>query len=126
MDVAIIFEKFYALWFLIIGISLLTAGREWKKLLTSWMKNPEQLKLFAIMMLPLGLFTILLHNNWSGFSIIVTLIGWVMTLELAVFMCFPRLFYNVANKILHMKKIFLCTSIIYIILGLLILIGVFL
>ena len=123
MEVAMIFEKFYALWFLIIGISLLTASREWKKLLTSWMKNPEQLKVFAISMLPLGLFTILLHNIWSGTGIIVTLIGWIMSLELAVFMCYPRLFYAVANKILHMKKIFLFSSIFYILLGVIILVS---
>jgi len=126
MDVAIVLEKFYGLWFFIIGCSLLTAGREWKKLLAAWIKNPEQLKMFAIIMLPLGLFTILLHNTWIGISIAVTLIGWVMSLELAIFMCFPNIFSKIASNIIHNKNIFYVGSILYILIGILILVGAFL
>ncbi len=125
MDVAMILEKFYGLWFLIIGLSLLTASREWKKLLTSWMKNPEQLKMFAIIMLPLGLFTILLHNIWSGISIVVTLVGWIMSLELALFTCFPNAFTKIASHVIHNKKLFCLSSILYILVGILILVGAF-
>lgn len=126
MDAIVVIEKIFGLWFVAIGLSLITANKEWKKLLTFWMKNPEHLKLFAIIMLPFGLTTILMHNVWSGLGLIVTLLGWLMSLKFAILMCFPSIFYKIADPIIHQKKLYLMGGIFYFVLAALILIGAFL
>lgn len=126
MDAIVAIEKLYGLWFLAIGLSLITAQREWKKLLTFWMKNPEHLKLFAIIMLPLGLITILMHNVWTGLSMVVTLVGWLMSIKFTIVMCFPNVFYKVANQVVHQKKVYLMGGVVYFIIATLILVGAFL
>jgi hypothetical protein len=41
--------------------------------------------------LPIGLIIIFVHNIWTGWSIIVTLIGWVLTIKSAFYLLFPQI-----------------------------------
>ena len=47
---------------------------------------------FALMLLPLGLAIVFTHNDWvMDISVIVTLIGWVWTIKITLWLLIPRL-----------------------------------
>lgn len=121
MEVIQSIEIFYGVWILIIGLSLFTAHNQWKKLIASWLDHPEQYFVLAFVFMPIGIFTILLHNVWTGLGIIVSLLGWLVTIKAVMIFCFPSLLYKFVNTSLLKRKLFIMMSIIYSLLGILIL-----
>lgn len=123
MEVAKAIEVFYGVWILVLGISLLTAHQQWKKLISSWLQNPEQYFILAFVFMPIGLFTIMFHNIWSGLSIIVSVLGWIVTIKAITIFCFPTLIYKFIDTSLLKRKMFLAVAVIYLLIGLCILIA---
>jgi hypothetical protein len=44
----------------------------------------------ALIHFPLGAFIVAFHNVWHGIPLIVTLIGWGLTVKSTIFFLFPR------------------------------------
>ena len=63
-------------------------------------KNNETLSyLTASMFLILGLITIWVHNDWYwGIAIIVTLMGWILTIKASLWLLFPLYFSWLTKK----------------------------
>ena len=123
MDAARAIEIYYGILLLSLGVSFFTATHQWKKLITYWLEYPEQYVLLAFILLPLGIFTILLHNIWLGLGVIVTVFGWLISIKAVVVLCFPSLVHRLTTTLLVKKKLLNILSIIYGIMGALVLIS---
>lgn len=53
-------------------------------------KNEFLILITASMFLILGLITVWAHNDWYSLSIIVTLIGWLITIKSSLWLFFPK------------------------------------
>ncbi len=62
-------------------------------------KNEILIYLTASMFLILGLITVSVHNDWYlNPAIIVTLIGWIITIKSSLWLFFPRLLTKITKK----------------------------
>lgn len=121
MELKQAFEVFYGVWFIVLGVSLFTAHHQWKKQIAFWLEHPEQYFVLAFVFLPIGVFTILLHNVWHGAAVIVTLLGWIVTIKACLMFCMPSLLYRFVNTTWLKRKLFILMSLVYTIVGILIL-----
>lgn len=56
---------------------------------------------FALMILPWGLVVIFTHNDWAlDFSLIVTLLGWIWTIKISLWLFIPRLMKKAFSPLL--------------------------
>jgi uncharacterized protein YjeT (DUF2065 family) len=86
-----IIEKVAAVFFLIVGLSYLLNARVWVRFAKSLLSEPQRMLPVLWVTLPIGLIIIFVHNIWTGWSIIVTLIGWVLTIKSAFYLLFPQI-----------------------------------
>ena len=61
-------------------------------------KNEVLVLLTASMFLILGLITVWAHNDWYSLSLIVTLIGWLVTIKSSLWLCFPKQLAKITKK----------------------------
>jgi hypothetical protein len=85
-----IIEKVAAVFFLIVGLSYLFNARVWMEFAKSLLSEPQRMLPVLWVTLPIGLIIIFVHNIWAGWPIIVTLIGWVLTIKSAFYLLFPQ------------------------------------
>ena len=87
----LIIERVVALVYLIIGLSYVFHNRMWMGLSKELLEKPNSLLLWSIQWLPLGLIVILGHNLWvADWRILITLVGWLVTLKCVLNLLFPR------------------------------------
>ena len=85
-------EKLAALVLTLTCLSHITAPRAWAVLFERIRAGGETAALAnAAIHLPLGLIIVAFHNVWSGWGLLITLIGWALLLKGAVHLMFPGL-----------------------------------
>lgn len=88
--VTMVIQKVAALFFLIMGLSYLLNARLWAGYGKVLLDEPQRLLPILWVTLPIGLVIVFLHNIWSGWAIIITLVGWLITIKSAFYLLFPR------------------------------------
>ena len=87
-------------------------------------KNGTFIYFTVCMFLTLGLITVWVHNDWNwSFTIIVTLLGWIITIQTSLWLLFPRFLANLTKKfspLVHKTWFRIGYGVIAIVLGLLI------
>ncbi|HEX4640498.1 MAG TPA: hypothetical protein VH252_03880 [Chthoniobacterales bacterium] len=85
-------EKLTALFFLVTGLSHIVQPRAWVRFFILLREKGEAGSfLNALIHFPLGAFIVASHNIWHGFpAILVTVIGWGLTIKGAIYFLFPR------------------------------------
>ena len=86
-------EKLTAIFFLVTGLSHILQPRVWVQFFIMLREKGEVGSFInAFVHFPLGAFIVAFHNSWHGVpGIIVTLIGWGLTIKGAIYFLFPRL-----------------------------------
>ena len=85
-------EKLAALVLTLTCVSHIAAPRAWAVLFERIRAGGETAGLgIAAINLPLGLMIVAFHNVWSGWGLLITLIGWALLLKGAVHLMFPAL-----------------------------------
>ena len=91
MPIETLIERWFAIGFLIFGLSHLLYPAKWAALFLPLRQRETGGLLLALFNLPLGLMVVLGHNVWVwGIPVVVTLAGWVMILKSVVYLLFPR------------------------------------
>ena len=68
-------------------------------------KNEGLIYLTAWMFLMLGLITVWVHNDWYlGYSILITLFGWILVIKASLWLLFARHIVNLAKKMSFIVK----------------------
>ena len=84
-------EKLTALCFFVTGMSHIVQPRVWVRFFIMLREKGEVGSfLNALIHFPLGAFIVAFHNVWHGIPLIVTLIGWGLTVKSALYFLFPR------------------------------------
>ena len=90
MEIAI--ERLAALAFIITGVSHITAPKAWVRFFLNMRGAGEAAGLLnAYVHMPLGLLIVAFHPVWSGPPLLVTLVGWALTLKGALYFIWPQL-----------------------------------
>lgn len=93
MTVELGIERLTALGFIITGLSHILAPRAWVRFFSNMSEAGEAAGFHnAYVHIPLGLLIVAFHPVWSGPGLLVTLIGWALTLKGALYFCAPQLF----------------------------------
>ena len=84
-------EKLTALFFFVTGVSHIVQPRAWIRFFIMLHGKGEVGSfLNALVHFPLGAFIVAFHNVWHGLPLIVTLIGWGLTVKSTIYFVFPR------------------------------------
>lgn len=84
-------EKLTALYFFVTGLSHIIQPGVWVRFFIMLREKGEIGSfLNAFIHFPLGAFLVAFHNVWHGIPLIVTLIGWGLTLKSTIYFVFPR------------------------------------
>lgn len=88
----------------LIGIAVIVNGRAFARLAGDFLKSPALLFLSGFMLVPAGLAIVLVHNVWSGWPVVVTLIGWLTLISGAIRLAAPMQASGFARKIQSMRS----------------------
>jgi uncharacterized protein YjeT (DUF2065 family) len=92
MDVVTGIERLTALGLVITGLSHIAAPRAWARFFIDMREKGETGGfLNAYVHIPLGLLIVAFHPVWSGPGLVVTLIGWALTLKGTLYFLWPAL-----------------------------------
>jgi CDP-diglyceride synthetase len=84
-------EKLTALVFFVTGVSHIVQPRLWVHFFIMLREKGDVGSfLNALIHFPLGAFIVVFHNVWHGVPLIVTLIGWGLTVKSTIYFVFPR------------------------------------
>ena len=85
-------ERLTAIAFLITGLSHLFAHKAWARFFMRVRSLGEAAGFVnAWIHAPLGLIIVAFHPVWSGPGLLITLVGWSLTVKGALYFCAPRL-----------------------------------
>lgn len=107
MTVEALIERWFAVGWLIFGVSHLLYPREWAALFLPLRERDTGALLLGLFNLPLGLLVVLGHNVWVwGMPLVVTLAGWVMVLKSVAYLLYPRALSRVMPTEARMERAF--------------------
>ncbi len=88
MDKAV--QVFVVINFLVIGLSHILAPRAWVAFF-AWLRSKGEAGVFVVAFLCLwfGSLIVAFHPVWSGWPLMVTLLGWAQVLKGVIYFCFP-------------------------------------
>jgi uncharacterized protein YjeT (DUF2065 family) len=118
MTVEALIERWFAVGWLIFGLSHLLYPRKWAALFLPLRERGTGGLLLGLFNLPMGLVVVIGHNVWVwGLPVIVTLAGWVMVLKSVVYLLFPGTLSRVMPAEKQMEHAFRIAGAVSILLG---------
>jgi hypothetical protein len=91
MPLDTLIERWFAVGWLVFGVSHLLYPAKWAALFLAVRERETGALLLATFNLPVGLAVVLGHNVWVwDIPVVVTLAGWVMVLKSVVYLLLPR------------------------------------
>ena len=118
MRLELLIERWFAIGWLVFGLSHLLYPCKWAALFLPLRERESGALLVATFNLPLGLAIVLAHNVWVwGIPVIVTLAGWVMVVKSVGYLIFPRALSVVMPTGKRMERGFRIAGAVVIILG---------
>lgn len=90
IDLGTVVEKVAALFYLILGVSLILRASYWAEVFPGLAKSKDLLAVLSFTILLMGLTIVVTHNTWkSDASTIITLFGWITTVKYASLLILP-------------------------------------
>jgi hypothetical protein len=90
MTLELLIERWLAAGMLVMGLSHMLHPAKCAALFLPLRERDTGGLLMAMFTLPLGLFIVFAHNVWVwGLPVIVTLLGWAMTVKSVIYLLFP-------------------------------------
>ena len=118
MTTELFIERWFAIGWLIFGISHLLYPAEWAALFLPLRERATGGLLLATFYLPLGLAVVLAHNVWVlGLPVVVTLAGWILVVKSLVYLFYPRALFAIMPGNGRMKNGFRIAGLITFVLG---------
>ncbi|KQH76014.1 hypothetical protein AO501_18490 [Mycobacterium gordonae] len=113
------FARVLGPFFAIIGITTVARGSEMRTLLTGFESSPVWFWVTGALVLICGLITVGLHPYWRGAAaIIVSVLGWAMTLRGMLLLAFPKAFKAAADATIGMDGMWMTASVLLAVAGL--------
>jgi hypothetical protein len=107
MTLEALIERWFAVGWLVFGLSHLLYPRQWAALFLPLRECETGVVLSGLFHLPVGLVVVLGHNVWVwGIPVVVTSAGWVMILKSAAYLLFPHPLSRVLPTEARMERAF--------------------
>lgn len=91
MTLSVFIAKFFSISLLVIGLSHALQSTYWRDFFLFLKKTGVAGIIIAMYTFPLGLLIVIGHNKWVfGLPVIITILGWGMTLKGIVYALFPK------------------------------------
>jgi len=120
MDISIVLAKFFALYFVVVGVAMIINRAGFMNDLKLMLKDRPVLFFSALFTLIFGALLVSVHNIWvSDWRLFITLLSWYIFIKGAVRVLFPlvdekwaglvenKTFYNVSGAIVIVLGIYL-------------------
>jgi hypothetical protein len=118
MPVEVLVERWFAVGWIIFGLSHLLYPAKWAALFLPLRERDTGALLVATFNLPLGLAVVLAHNVWVwDLPVIVTLAGWVMVAKSLFYLLFPRALHVAMPTGKRMERGFIIAGALFVALG---------
>ena len=118
MLIETLIERWFAVGWLVFGLSHLLYPAKWAALFLPLRERETGGLLLAVFNLPLGLVVVLGHNVWVwGIPVAVTLAGWVMILKSVVYLLFPRALSRIMPTDKRMESAFRIAGAVGVLMG---------
>ena len=105
MNLELAIERVAALFYLIMGISLMVRPKIWLNYIDEIQKDKPTPNAYALVHLLLGLVIIVFHNIWSfDPSVIITFVGYGVVLKMVIFLLFPKFLIGLTPKGAQLTK----------------------
>jgi uncharacterized protein YjeT (DUF2065 family) len=103
--------------FAILGIGVLFNSKQIAKMANEYVKNEGLLFLTGMISVVIGLLMVQAHNYWeSNWTIIITIISWVVLIKGALLLIAPKAGANMSRK-LGTETVYMISGLVYIVLG---------
>lgn len=103
--------------FAILGLGVLFNSKQITKMANEYVKNEGLLFLTGLISLVLGLLMVQIHNYWeSNWTVIITIISWVVLVKGALLLVAPKAGVNMGKKFMT-ETIYMVSGLSYIVLG---------
>ena len=113
-----IFQVF-GLFFLAIGLGMLINLSFYEGMFRSLLESAPVFFLMGMINLIVGFLFVTFHNTWvGGWSVVITLIGWIAFIKGLVILILPNVQKSIAKSFVDKKGMFVVEGIIVLILGL--------
>jgi hypothetical protein len=99
MAIEILVARMFAILYLVIGIAGVMDKKYFLNMTNEIMKNPGLRFTWAMFAFVAGFLIISYHNVWTGWPIIVTLIGWIGLIKGIMILLFPKMLEKKANMV---------------------------
>lgn len=118
MPIDLLIERWFAIGFLVFGLSHLLYPGKWAAAFLPLRESDTGGLLVATFTLPLGLIVVLAHNIWVwGIPVIVTLIGWAMIVKSLLYLFIPRALLLMMRDCQRSPRAFKIAGVVGILLG---------
>lgn len=81
MHYSLFFAKFIGLYLTLVAIAMIINVKGFQRYIRAIMNDQSQIILLGILSLVFGLIVVILHNVWTGWPIIITLLGWLAVIK---------------------------------------------
>ena len=112
---SMMWARFLGLYTIVLGFWVLLYGDQITLILMSIGNNPAMMMIFGVFILLMGLAMIVSHNIWHGWPILITVIGYLITIKGVAFLFFPH--FSVHSFLIGGKIIYSFRQIPYVYLG---------
>ncbi|HTQ15814.1 hypothetical protein [Mycobacterium sp.] len=103
----------------ILGITVVARASEMRALLSEFESNVVWAWVTGAFVLLIGLVVVALHQYWRGAAaIVVSVVGWMITLRGLFLLAFPRAFMSAANATIGMGPLWIAVSALIAVAGL--------
>ena len=118
MQTSIFLAKLIGPVMIVIGLVVLIHQEEFRKLSQEFIGSRALLFLSGLVMLPAGIAILIVHNVWRlDWRVLITILGWLMTIGGAIRLLAPRVVAERGNTMLKHQQMPLIAGIIWAAIG---------
>ncbi len=104
MELSILVAKLLAVFYLSIGLSVVSGKLNLNKMLSSFEESPALTLMSGFMMVVLGGLLVNYHNIWvKDWTVLVTIVSWALLIKGIMFLAFPQLITTVKGLYKNMN-----------------------
>ena len=116
MELSILVAKIIALYYLAVGVGMLSGNINYKKLIDDFQKSQGLTLVTGFFLLVIGVLLVDAHNIWvKDWTVLITIIAWAMLIKGVLLIAAPQTLLSFNNKFKNLQN----WSIVVIALGLL-------